>query len=102
MSSNNNDQINAAYVASWKEKNPKLNDIETNGHFLIYKNEKIDISNIYMQDILKNPNIFYSIDTIESKDLFKIIKTHIYSVLSKEKSLEEKVRRYQEYEQRIG
>ncbi len=98
MGSNNNYEINAAYVASWKEKNPKLKDIETDGHYLNYHGEKIDISNVYMQDILRNPNIFYGMDTMESDDLIKIIKVHIYSILLKEKELEEKVRRYNEYE----
>ncbi len=98
MSGNNNKDINAAYIAFWKSKNPKLNDIETNGKVLTYHNEKINITDIYMQDILRNPNIFYSIDTMESKTLVDIIKVHIFAILLKEKELEEKVRRYQEYE----
>lgn len=97
MGSNNNYRINAAYVASWKQKNPKLQDIETDGHYLIYKNKKIDISNIYMQDVLKNPNIFNSMEVIDSETLIRIIEVHIYSMLIKEKELEEKVRRYNEY-----
>lgn len=98
MSGNKNEDINAAYIAFWKQKNPKLNDIETDGKTLSYHNEKIDITDIYMQDILKNPNIFYSIDTMESKTLVDIIKVHVYAILIKEKELEEKVRRYNEYE----
>ena len=98
MSSYDNSQINAAYIAFWKQKNPKLHDLETNGYLLKYKNEQLIISEIYMQDILKNPNIFYSIDTIESDDLFKIIKVHTLSMYLKELELEEKVRRYNEYE----
>ena len=98
MGSNDNCKINAAYVASWKKKNPKLQDIETDGHYLFYINNKLDISEIYMQDILKNPNIFYSIDTMTSELLYKIIKVHIHSILIKEKQLKEKVRRYNEYE----
>lgn len=97
MGSNNNYRINAAYVASWKQKNPKLQDIETDGHYLIYKDKKIDISNIYMQDVLKNPNIFNSIEVIDSETLIRIIEVHIYSMRIKEKELEEKVRRYNEY-----
>ncbi len=98
MSGSNNSQINAAYVASWQQKNPKLFEIKTDGHYLTYKNEKIDISDIYMQDILRSPNIFYSIENMECEDLFKIIKVHVYSMLIKEKQLKEKVRRYREYE----
>lgn len=98
MSGNSNKDINAAYIAFWKQKNPKFTDIETDGKVLTYHNEKIDISNVYMQDILKNPNIFYSIDTMNSETLVDIIKVHIYSILLKEKELEEKVRRYNEYE----
>ncbi len=93
-----NKYINAAYVASWKEKNPKLHDLETDGNFLIYNNEKLDIRNIYMQDILINPNIFYGIINMESKDLFNIIKLHTCAIKIKEKELMEKVRRIKEYE----
>ena len=31
MGGNNNFQINAAYVASWKQVNPKLYEIKTDG-----------------------------------------------------------------------
>ncbi len=98
MSGNKKEDINAAYIAFWKEKNPKLKDIETDGKILSYHNEKINITDVYMQDILRNPNIFYSIDTMESRTLVDIIKVHIYAILLKEKELEEKVRRYQEYD----
>ncbi len=100
MSSNDNCKINAAYVASWKKKNPKLQEIETDGHYLFYKKNRLDISEIYMQDILKNPNIFYSMDTMSSELLYKIIKVHIQSILIKEKQLKEKVRRYNDLEYR--
>lgn len=98
MGSENNYKINAAYVASWKSRNPELKKLDTDGRFLNYENEQLDINNIYMQDILKNPNIFHSIDTIPCDILFKIIEVHIYSILIKEKELKEKVRRYNEYE----
>jgi len=91
-------QINAAYVASWKKVNPKLHDLDTDGRYLYYKDEKIDISDIYMQDILNNPNLFYSIDNIESKDLFNIIMIHVSAIKIKEKELKEKVRRLNNYE----
>ncbi len=98
MSSYDNSQINAAYIAFWKQKNSKLNDLETDGYILKYKNEQLRISEIYMQDILRNPNIFYNMDIIEGSDLFKIIKVHTYAMQLKELELEEKVRRYNEYE----
>lgn len=97
MSSTDNFQINAAYVASWKQVNPKLCNIKIDGKYLYYLNEKLNISNIYMQDILSNPNLYYSIDTIEEKDLFNIIKIHVNAIELKEKELEEKVRRLSEY-----
>lgn len=100
MGSNNNSQINAAYVATWKQKNPKLDDLNTDGSYLICGKEKLDIRDIYMQDILSNPNIFYSIEAIESKDLFNIIKIHVCAIQIKEKELEAKVRRMKEYEYR--
>lgn len=98
MGGNNNFQINAAYVASWKQVNPKLYEIKTDGRYLYYQNEKLDISDIYMQDILSNPNLFYSMDTIEGQDLFNIIKIHVNAIKIKEKELEDKVRRLSEYE----
>ena len=94
-----NSKINVAYITSWKESNPNLLDIKTDGHYLFYKNKKIDIQDIYMQDILRNPNIFYNMMHITSEDLFKIIKVHVYSIKIKEKELEEKLRRYKAYEQ---
>lgn len=98
MSSNSNTDINAAYVASWKEKNPKLFEFETDGKYLKYQNEKIDISDIYMQDILMNPNTFNAIPVIEAKDLFELIQLHIYGIQVKEKELLKKARRLKEYE----
>lgn len=98
MGGNENFQINAAYVASWKQVNPKLLDMKTDGHYLYYKNEKLDISDIYMQDILSNPNLFYSMDTIDVEDLFNIIKIHVSAIKIKEKELKDKVRRLNEYE----
>lgn len=98
MSGNDNFQINVAYVASWKQVNPKLFDLKTDGRYLYYKDEKLDISDIYMQDILNNPNLFYSMDNIESNDLFNIIKIHVNAIKIKEKELKEKVRRMKEYD----
>lgn len=98
MSSNENKKINAAYVALWKQKNPKLSEINIEGNFLLYQNEKINIENIYMQDILINPNTFKVLETIEAKDLFTLIKLHAYAIQIKEKYLIEKMRRFKEYE----
>ncbi len=98
MSSNENEKRNAAYVALWKEKNPKLAEIKIEGNFLLYQNEKIDLKNIYMQDILINPNTFKAIETIEASDLFTLIKLHSYAIQVKEKYLIEKMRRFKEYE----
>lgn len=97
MSSKQND-INAAYVASWKEKNPKLKELEIDGKYLKYLKQKVNIQNIYMQDILINPYIYHSIPNIEAQRLFNIIKLHVLSIKMKEKNLEEKVRRLKEYE----
>lgn len=102
MSGNSNKEINAAYVASWKEKNPKLFALETDGKYLKYKDEKIDIREIYMQDVLINPNLFHSISYIEAEVLFNIIKLHAYAIQVKERELEEKVRRMKEYDYRTN
>ena len=92
MGSNDISQVNAAYIASWKQLNPKLRDLETDGYFLKYLNEEIDIREIYMQDILNNSNLFYSLDSIEEQDLFNIIRINV------EEQLKNKMRRFQSYE----
>ena len=97
MSSNEFSKINAAYVASWKERNPKLMEIKTDGQFLTYQNEIIDIRDIYMQDILSNPRIFHSITTMDAEDLFTIIKLHVCAIEMKERKLLNKARRMKEY-----
>lgn len=101
MGSSNKD-INAAYIALWKSKNKNLVDIDTDGEYLIYQNEKIDIREIYMQDILRNPTIFASINQISSNKLIQIIKTHLEAIKIKNIELEEKVRRYNMNEQPIS
>lgn len=98
MSGNDNSKVNAAYVASWKQVNPKLFDLETDGQFLYYHNEKLDIRGIYMQDLLSNSNLFYSMNDIEGEDLFNIIKIHVNAIKIKEAELKEKVRRLNEYD----
>ena len=101
MGSSNKD-INAAYIALWKSKNKNLVDIDTDGEYLIYQNEKIDIREIYMQDILRNPTIFTSINQMNSDTFIQIIKTHIEALKIKNIELEEKVRRYNMNEQPIS
>ncbi len=102
MSGNSNKEINAAYVASWKEKNPKLSLLETDGKYLKYMEEKIDIQDIYMQDVLINSNLFHNIPYIDANKLFNIIKLHVYAIQVKEKELKEKVRRMKEYDYRTN
>ena len=41
MGSTDNCKINAAYVASWKKKNPKLHEIVSDGHYLFFKNNSL-------------------------------------------------------------
>ena len=98
MSSTSIESINAAYVASWKEKNPNLLPLQTDGHYLLYQNQKIDISEIYMQDLLLNPILFQNINTIGANDLFEIIKLHINAIKIKERELKNKTRRLKNYE----
>ena len=73
-------------------------DLETNGYYLHYQNEKLDISEVYIQDLLANPNLFYSIDNIDSQVLFRVIEIHVNAIKIKERELENKVRRLNEYE----
>ena len=98
MSSTENINTNAAYVASWKQINPKLTDLKMEGVYLYYQNEKLDIRNIYMQDLFSNPNLFHSIQFIDAYQLFQIIKIHVYAIKIKEYMLEQTQRRWQEYE----
>ncbi len=102
MSGSDNFQINAAYVASWKQENPKLFDMHTDGHYLYYKNQKLDISDIYMQDLLNNPTLFRNLSSIEGQDLFNVISIHVNAIKIKEKELQNKVRRLNEYEYSNG
>lgn len=97
MSGKSNIDINAAYVASWQEKNPLLKDISLENNILSYKNEKINIEDIYMQDILMNANTFNSIYKIDGKVLFDLIKLHTFAIKIKERDLKIKLRRLKEY-----
>ncbi len=95
MSSTTNIEINAAYVASWKENNPKLALLNIDGNYLTYQNQKINIGEIYMQDILLNPVLFQNMNQIDAKDLFEVIRLHVEAMEIKEKELEIKTRRLQ-------
>lgn len=95
MSGMNNSKINAAYVATWQQNNPQLLELKTDGSYLYYQNEKLNIQDIYMQDILSNPNVYQSINKITARDLFNIIKLHAYAIKIKEIDL---IRRMKIYE----
>ncbi len=99
MSGYNNQKINAAYINAWQQNNPKLLELKTDGETLKFNNETINISNVYMQDLLINPNLFYNIASISSKVLFEIIKTHTIALKIKELTMLEKVRSWNKYEQ---
>lgn len=93
MHSSDISKINAAYVATWQQNNPKLLDIKTDGKYLYYQKESIDIEDIYMQDLFSNSELFYRMNTISAKDLFCIIKVHVYATKIKESKLNANVRR---------
>lgn len=92
MSSMDNVKINAAYVATWQMNNPQLLKFKTDGKYLYYQDEKLDISNVYMQDLFRNSNLFYNINTISAQDLFNIIKLHTLAIEINERKLNIKVR----------
>lgn len=96
MSSFDNSKINAAYVASWKQANKKLEELKTDGKTLYYQDKTLNIQDIYMQDLFSNSNLFYSMNTIGPNDLFNIITIHTIAVKIKEQDLENKVRRIKE------
>ncbi len=98
MSSRENAKTNAAYIAYWQQLNPKLLALSTDGCILHYEQESLDISDIYMQDILRNANLYGSIPTIEAKDLFAIIKIYVITMKIKEEEHRQKLRRLEEYE----
>ena len=83
---NSNVRANIAYIEYFKSLNPNLKEIICNGNYLVYNNEKIDISNVYMQDILANNTLFQSIRNITAFDLVNLIKMHIYAVKVIEKT----------------
>ena len=85
MEFNENIFANVAYIEHIKSHNPKLKDIKCSGKYLEYLNEKIDISEIYIQDILTNKMLFDSLGTIEAEDFLTIIKLHIGAIKIKEK-----------------
>ena len=97
MSGTTNEKINAAYVASWKDKNPQLSSLQTDGHYLTYQNQKIDISDIYMQDILLNPILFQNMSHINADTLFNVIRLHVDTIKMKERDLRNKARRLLNY-----
>ena len=94
---NSNQNINVAYVTSWKERNPQFSLLQTDGHYLMYQNQKIDIRDIYMQDILLNPILFQNIYQLKAQELFDVIRLHVDAMKMKEKDLANKTRRLQEY-----
>lgn len=98
MNSDDNARINAAYIRNWQQHNPKLLALKTDGKTLQYENNVVDISNIYMQDLLINRNLFHNINTVDCKVLFDVIKTHTFATISKEIEMEQKLRSWNKNE----
>ncbi len=82
---NSNVRANIAYIEYFKTLNPKLREINCDGNYLQYNNKKVDISQIYMQDILANNALYQAIRDIEAIDLVNLIELHVYAVQVKER-----------------
>jgi len=71
---------NLMYLEAWMNYNPSLKEnLRIDRNFLIYKEqEKIDISNFYLPDMLYNINFREKVASeLNSEDLFQIIKIYI-------------------------
>lgn len=91
MNLNNNIQANMAYINHFKALNPKLSDIKCEGKYLEYNEERLDMSGIYIQDILSNRYLYENLKEIDAQTLVTIIKLHIEAVKIKEKELINKI-----------
>lgn len=74
-------QDNIMYLNEWMKENEEIkNELSIDGNYLKYKNEeKLDISNFYLPEILENENLRADIwdkEKITGYDLFHIIKVH--------------------------
>lgn len=65
---------NILYLKEWINYNPKLNELNINDKYLNFKNDQIDISDFYFQELLYNENFRNKILTYEANDLYQIIK----------------------------
>lgn len=91
MDLSNNLIANIAYIEHFKANNPKLNELKCSGKYLEYLGERIDISDIYIQDVLTNRNLFESLKDIDANELFIIIKLHCEAIQIKEQGLINKI-----------
>lgn len=86
--------INRGTLINLYEQFPEsLKDLSMNGKYLIYLNEKVDISNFNINDLLSSNGVFFeSLSVLSSEDIFKIIKLHAIRLNSciKEKQKEDK------------
>lgn len=70
--------VNRGTLANLYEQFPEsLKDLSMNGKYLIYLNQKVDISKFNINDLLSSNGIFFeSLSVLSSEDIFKIIKLH--------------------------
>lgn len=70
--------VNRNTLANLYEQFPEsLKDLSMEGKYLIYSNERVDISQFNINDLLGTNEVFFgSLSVLSSEDIFKIIKLH--------------------------
>ena len=81
---------NIMYLNEWSLHNNLIDSaLKIEGNYLIYENDKIDISNFYFPELLFNKNFRDDIkNKLTSKDIFNIVKVYVTTdKLNNEKDL---------------
>lgn len=74
------------HLNAWKKENAALNDLSIDGSDLVwthnYQTDRINVENFYFPTLLYNQEFQKDIqnpDEINSEDLFRIIRVHVYA-----------------------
>lgn len=77
-----NTEIMAAYIEDFKKQNPNLDSLSVSQNYLTYKKGKeekvLDISNIYIGDILNNGYFWQKLqEDLSAEDFFNVCMIHV-------------------------
>ena len=81
---------NIMYLNEWSVHNNLIDSaLKIEGNYLIYENDKIDISSFYFPELINNKNFRDDIkNKLTSKDIFNIVKVYVTTdKLNNEKDL---------------